>query len=576
MMCSRTQAIFLFLFTIFLIVIGCMARAATAEDRTSYIDQHNRFILNGEPFFPLGLYVAQSFNSTSELDEIADSPFDTLMNYDIKNFTPSQIAFYLTQLELESRNLKLIFSLSEYFGDCEDTVTLSDTVIDAITDKVERFKHYGAVISWYMNDERGLSCLSELEAGYKLVRDLDDNHPVWSVHWNTDWLIKEAGTTDVVGVDSYPIDNLPITAVSDVADKAMASGKPLWLVPQVFDWRDGRGDVAGRDLTGRPPTREDMRAMTYLAVNHGAKGLIYYAYFNLVANADYDIRWPQIKEIAGQIQALKTVFLSIYETDDNEVTCDSDDIDLKLMWDKNKYYLFAVNTKPPRKIIMDNPDATYVGHWPSAPDPEGEEAYIDGGDFQQNTVPYDGDTATWTPDISEAGHYRVYAWWTAYSDRATDAPYTIYYDGGSEKIRVNQQENGSRWILLGTYPFAGGTTGSVVLSDDADGVVIADAIMWLMKHGDVTSASFEINLVHKPEVVNTLFEDGRQMPVISGKFTDSFDPYEVHVYRWEGEFEDDTPPSGGGSGGDGGCFIDTAAFRSPMETDGTILLLRCQ
>ena len=559
MMCSRIQAIFPFLFAIFLIVIGSMARAATAEDRTSYIDEHNRFILNGEPFFPLGLYVAQSFKSTSELDEIADSPFDTLMNYDIYKGDPSQIAFYLTQLE--SRNLKLIFSLSECFDDCEDTVTLSNTVIDAITDKVESFKHYGAIISWYMNEERGLSCLSELEAGYKLVRDLDDNHPVWSVHWNTDWLIEEAGTTDVVGVDSYPIDNLPITSVSDVADKAMASGKPLWLVPQIFDWRDGRGDVAGRDLTGRPPTREDVRAMTYLAVNHGAKGLIYYSYCNIVANADYDTRWPEIKEIAGEIQVLRPVFLSIYQTDENDISCNSNDIDLKLMWEGNKYYLFAINTKAPPKIIMDNPHATYAGHWPSVSG--NADAYIDADDFQQNTVPNHGDTATWIPDISEAGDYRVYAWWTADTDRATDAPYTIYYDGGSEEVRVNQQENGGRWILLGTYPFAAGTSGSVVLSDDADGVVIADAIMWLMKHGDVTSASFEINLVHKPEVVNTLFEGGRQMPVISGKFADSFDPYEVHVYRWEGEFEDDTPTSSGSSGGDGGCFIATAASMSP-------------
>ena len=556
----RTQIIRLLVFAMFFIAVGCMAHVATAEDRTSYIDENNRFILNGTPFFPLGLYVAQSFNSTSELDDIADSPFDTLMNYDINKGDPSQIAFYLTQLE--SKNLKLIFSLSEYFDDCKDTATLSDTAIDAITDKVESFKNYGAVISWYMNDERGLTCLSELEAGYKLVRDLDDNHPVWSVHWNTDWLIEEAGTTDVVGVDSYPIDNLPITSVSDVADKAMASGKPLWLVPQIFDWRDVRGDVASRDLTGRPPTREDVRAMTYLAVNHGAKGLIYYAYFNLLANADYDTRWPEIKEVAGEIKVLRPVFLSIYQTDENDISCDSNDIDFKLMREGDKYYLFAINTKAPPKIIMDNPHATYTGDWPSVS--ENADAYIDADDFQENTVPDDGDTATWTPDISQAGDYRVYAWWTAGIERATDAPYTIYYDGGSEEIRVNQKENGSRWILLGTYPFAPGTSGSVVLSDDADGVVIADAIMWLMKHGDVTSASFEINLVHKPKVVDTLFEDGRKIPVISGKVTDSFDPYEVHVYCWEGEFEDDTPTSGGGSnGGDGGCFIATAASMSP-------------
>ena len=26
------------------------------QDRTAYIDEHNRLILNGQPFFPLGMY----------------------------------------------------------------------------------------------------------------------------------------------------------------------------------------------------------------------------------------------------------------------------------------------------------------------------------------------------------------------------------------------------------------------------------------------------------------------------------------------------------------------------------------
>lgn len=41
---------------------------------------------------------------------------------------------------------------------------------------------------------------------------------------------------------------------------------------------------------------------------------------------------------------------------------------------------------------------------------------------------------------------------------------------------VDQKIDGSQWNLLGTYPFAAGTSGYVVLSDDADKYVIADAI----------------------------------------------------------------------------------------------------
>ena len=132
-----------------------------------------------------------------------------------KQSPDSQINSYLNTLQ--SRNMKLMFSLAEYFGDgIED--------FGIITQKVNAFKSHPTVISWYMNDELGPEYLAELEAGYKTIRDLDDNHPIWSVHWNTDWLRPEAHTTDILGVDSYPVAHLPITEVSRVVDAAAQVG----------------------------------------------------------------------------------------------------------------------------------------------------------------------------------------------------------------------------------------------------------------------------------------------------------------------------------------------------------------
>ncbi len=66
---------------------------------------------------------------------------------------------------------------------------------------------------------------------------------------------------------------------------------------------------------------------------------------------------------------------------------------------------------------------------------------------------------------------------------AGGTPYTIHYDGGSETVEVNQEINGGKWNYLGTYPFAEGTDGYVVLSDDSEETgqyVIADAVMFLI------------------------------------------------------------------------------------------------
>ena len=180
---------------------------AAAFALTSHIDSHNRFILQGKPFFPLGLYVAQcpADGQSSQLNDIANSPFDTLMNYSVNNGSDSQITHYLD--ELHSRKLKLIFSLKEYIGH-------GRTDLATISHKVKTFGGHPSIISWYLNDELSPEYLPALEVGYQKVRELDANHPVWSVHWNRNWLVKEAHTTDIVGVDPYPVDNKPITLLS--------------------------------------------------------------------------------------------------------------------------------------------------------------------------------------------------------------------------------------------------------------------------------------------------------------------------------------------------------------------------
>jgi len=153
-----------------------------------------------------------------------------------------------------------------------------------------------------------------------------------------------------------------------------------------------------------------MRAMTYLALNHGAKGLIYYSYFNILDGEDYDIRWEEIKGVTGEIDQLRPVLLSSHQTNDNCIVCSNGHIDFKLMREGdltteggNTYYLLTVNT--------------------------------------QNTP--------------------------------------------------------------------------------------------------ITGISFWINLAQEPAVVDVVFEDDRRLSVVKGSFTDNFGPYEVHVYRWQGDFDED-------------------------------------
>ncbi|MFV2070354.1 MAG: choice-of-anchor D domain-containing protein, partial [Pirellulales bacterium] len=93
-------------------------------------------------------------------------------------------------------------------------------------------------------------------------------------------------------------------------------------------------------------------------------------------------------------------------------------------------------------------------------------------------------TAVWTFNgLSDNTTYRVSATWTAYSNRATDAPYTIGgIDGPDVTFDINQKlapndftESGVNWEDLAIVR-TDGTTLTITLTDLADGNVIADAI----------------------------------------------------------------------------------------------------
>ncbi len=87
--------------------------------------------------------------------------------------------------------------------------------------------------------------------------------------------------------------------------------------------------------------------------------------------------------------------------------------------------------------------------------------------------------ARWTPMIASAGNYDVYIWYPAYSNRATDAPFRVVHSGGSAVYPVNQTLNGAQWVYLDTLAFASGSSGYVELSNNANGYVSADAVVFV-------------------------------------------------------------------------------------------------
>ena len=85
-------------------------------------------------------------------------------------------------------------------------------------------------------------------------------------------------------------------------------------------------------------------------------------------------------------------------------------------------------------------------------------------------------TATWTPDLPEAGRYAVHVSYAAGADRSEAARYTVVHAGGTTDVLVNQSIGAGTWVYLGTFEFEAGSRGRVTLVVGTDGTVSADAV----------------------------------------------------------------------------------------------------
>ena len=86
-------------------------------------------------------------------------------------------------------------------------------------------------------------------------------------------------------------------------------------------------------------------------------------------------------------------------------------------------------------------------------------------------------SATWKFTINGSAEYSVYSRWGKHQKLAPDAEYTIKYNGQYlDTVFMDQSEDSGQFNLLGTFWLDDGIL-EVVLTNDASGVVAADAIM---------------------------------------------------------------------------------------------------
>ena len=304
--------------------------------RRTWIDGRGRTIIDGKPFFPVGIYLAGVPKTGAQFGDFLTGPFNCVMPYNCDR----------EGLDIcRHAGIEVIYPLNSCWSWHKFRPKGVETDADAdawVEKKVAEIKDHPAVMAWYVNDEIGPEKLPQLRSRQKLIERVDPGHPTWTVLYQFGEVRSYYPTFDVIGTDPYPIPGSPVGNVSmwtrTTREETMGL-KPMWQVPQAFGWGDFDPKKAE---SGRFPTRKELLNMTWQCVANGANGIVYWCYRLLYQNGKFRVdRWADICMAAASVKSYVPVFLS--DEDEPEVVGTNEELSARAWRYRGDTYLAVVN-----------------------------------------------------------------------------------------------------------------------------------------------------------------------------------------------------------------------------------------
>ena len=182
--------------------------------------------------------------------------------------------------------------------------------LEYVRARVRALHTHPAVGGWYVFDEPEMHGVEPrvLVAVRDAIRAEDRVHPITIA---ASWLGADypyRGGFDVAILDKYPIPYSGPAAIIPALERARRSGERWQFAFQAYatdlDHRWPSSDPG----PGRYPTRDEMRAMAYLALNHGAQGLWAFSFDYLHHTPGSEWKWVELTELARELRGLEQVW----------------------------------------------------------------------------------------------------------------------------------------------------------------------------------------------------------------------------------------------------------------------------
>lgn len=138
--------------------------------------------------------------------------------------------------------------------------------------------------------------------------------------------------------------------------------------------------------------------------------------------------------------------------------------------------LSTIQDPPPVDIILDSQLGSSAVSVVSGSFASSSNTASYGGSYLAATSTTTSNIFRFTPELSDAGLYRLYAFWPALQENATTVTLAIRHEGTTDSTTVNQTSGGGVWNDLGAYYFAADGSEYVELSGPKGVRVVADAV----------------------------------------------------------------------------------------------------
>lgn len=234
------------------------------------VGHNGELLVNGKPFFPIGTYHV----GKEDLKIVRDLNFNCVTGpiYDGQQraLTEDQRQWHD---EAHRAGLWVISELSEYIRSGRRNLEEARQLVSLLRIHPATLAHYA------IDEPQGGGISPELVRQFcQVLKEVDPDHPTF-VNEVPGSVRTYADIADITGTDPYPIGSTTPESLAGVASsvrEAVQSGKgrPVWAVIQAHR-------LPPPHSQNRYPTPEEIRCMSFLALNNGAKGLLFYAWGDL-------------------------------------------------------------------------------------------------------------------------------------------------------------------------------------------------------------------------------------------------------------------------------------------------------